>query len=326
MSLSKKLKIGLSTTFTVAILLSIVQIKVIPPMLLAERFHDGFGWIQITLMSVLGAWLAVKMTDKSESAKWRTYSWTFFSIVFFAQLILGLAGFDAFLMTGKMHLPIPAVIPGGAIYRMEFSFMPILFLSTVFLTGPAWCSHLCYLGALDNLTSGIKSKSRKIVTKNLRLVKTASLMVFISAVVLLRACGVPVNTAATIAIIFGIIGLAIIVFSSFVGKMTHCIYFCPLGTILNYSRFINPFKMFIDDSCTNCMKCSKSCKYLALEKQNIEIRKPGFTCTMCGDCINSCNEGSIKYKLWNFSPDAARNIYIVITVVVYIVFLNVARI
>lgn len=309
------------------VLLSIVQLKVATPMLLAERFFSGFGWLQIGAMSVLGGFLAVKMLDVSKVSKWRTISWTLFSFVFFAQLILGLSGFDDFLMTGKLHLPIPAVIPGGAIFRMEFSFMPILFLSTVFLTGPAWCSQLCYFGALDNLTSGIKSKSRKLNTKHLKLIKSISLVIFVFSVILLRTFGVSLDSAAIIAIVFGVIGLLVVIFvSTFTGKMIHCVYFCPLGTILNYARFVNPFRMYIDDTCTSCMRCAKSCKYLALEKQNIAARKPGFTCTMCGDCLNSCHEGSIKYKLWKFSPETARIIYIVITVSVFIVFLNVARI
>ena len=53
-------------------------------------------------------------------------------------------------MTGKLHLPVPMMILAGPIYRGHTSVMSILFLSTLILSGPAWCSHLCYFGAIDN--------------------------------------------------------------------------------------------------------------------------------------------------------------------------------
>jgi len=308
-------------------LLSIVQLKVSNPMLLSERFVDGAGWIQIFLMSVFGSFLYSKMSDPKNTKRWRTFSWTLFSIVFFLQLGLGLVGFDDFLMTGKLHFPIPAIIPGGAIYRMEFGFMPILFTATVLLTGPAWCSQLCYFGALDNLSASIKSKKQKSRKQNLLLIKNIILGVFISTVVVLRTVNLPIKTIVIIASTFGVIGaLVIVILSPQKGKMTHCIYYCPLGTILNYSRHINPFRMYIDDNCTECMACASSCKYQALEKENILKRKPCFTCTMCGDCIDTCHTNSIKYKFFKLSPENARNLYLIITISVYIVFLNVARI
>jgi polyferredoxin len=322
-----KIRVFLTTALIAGGLLSIVQLKVANPMLLSERFFAGFGWVQIIVMSILGGFLAIKMLNPEKIRFWRTLSWTIFSVVFFAQLILGLCGHEEFLMTGKLHLPIPAVIPGGAIFRLEFGFMPILFTATVFITGPAWCSQLCYFGALDNLSSGIRNKTKKIDTRLLKALKTGWLAIFILAVLMLRIFEVSVKTSAIIAGTFGLLGvLIIIVFSSTSGKMTHCVYWCPLGTILNYARFINPFRMYIDNNCSECMRCTKTCKYLALEKTDIEKRIPGFTCTMCGDCISSCHSGSIKYKLWNLAPERAHRIYIVITIAVYIVFLNVARI
>jgi hypothetical protein len=41
--------------------------------------------------------------------------WTFFSVVFFAQLVLGLAGMPSMLMTGELHAPVPALILAGPV-------------------------------------------------------------------------------------------------------------------------------------------------------------------------------------------------------------------
>ena len=48
-------------------------------------------------------------------------------MVFFSQLALGLVGFSRFLMTGALHVPVPAVIvagplsAGGGLYVPSFS-------------------------------------------------------------------------------------------------------------------------------------------------------------------------------------------------------------
>jgi len=93
------------------------------------------------------------MQDPVKVHSWRRVTWIAFSIVFFTQLGIGLAGDQRFLMTGKLHLPVPMMILGGPIYRGNMSVMTILFISTVVLSGPAWCSHLCYIGAWDGLAA-----------------------------------------------------------------------------------------------------------------------------------------------------------------------------
>jgi polyferredoxin len=307
-------------------LLSIIQLKVKNPMLIFERFYAGTGWIEILILSGFAAFLMNKMLDKTQTEKWRNRTWLLFSIVFFSQLALGLMGFDKFLMTGNLHLPIPAMILAGPIYRFEISFMPILFLSTIILTGPAWCSQLCYFGAIDSAFAN-KNKTNKFSFKNMMLYKNIFLIVFILLVFSIRIFEVSLENSVKFALIFAIIGISIMIaFSSQKGKMLHCIAYCPIGTLVNYLKFINPMHMYIDDECSNCMRCTKHCKYNALTKQDIENRKPALTCTLCGDCVTACHSNSIKYKLFKLSPETSRNIYLLITIVVYVVFLGVARI
>lgn len=307
-------------------LLSIVQLKVKNPMLIFERFYTGAGWIEILILSVFAAFLMTKMLDKTQTEKWRNRTWLLFSIVFFSQLALGLMGFDKFLMTGKLHLPIPAMILAGPIYRFEISVMPFLFLSTIILTGPAWCSQLCYFGAIDSAFAN-RNKTKKFSFKNMMIYKNVFLIVFVLLVFLLRIFEISVQKATIFALIFATIGISIMIaLSSRKGKMMHCIAYCPIGTLVNYMKFINPMRMYIDNECSNCMRCTKHCKYNALTKQDIENRKPALTCTFCGDCVTACHSSSIKYKLFKLSPETSRNIYLLITIVMYIVFIGVGRI
>jgi len=309
-------------TFT---LLAFVQIKVERPMILAERFLKGSGWVEILIISLYGAFVVSKMQDPINVPKWRKITWTTFSIVFFTQLIIGLSGFDKFLMTGKLHLPIPMMILAGPIYRGQLSVMTILFLSTVVLTGPAWCSQLCYFGAFDNLASG--GITTKQVLKHKGAIKYSILFLVIAMAIILRWLKVSMLTSTLIAVVFGIVGVLImILFSVKRKKMIHCIMYCPIGTIVNSFKHINPFRLYIDQSCTLCGHCTKFCKYDALNLQDIRNSKPSITCTLCGDCLAGCHHNSIKYKFLNLNNEQARNLYLILTISLHAVCLALARI
>jgi hypothetical protein len=85
--------------------------------LLFDRFFPGGGWIAIILLGFYSAWIAGKVLQPSRSAQWRQIIWIAFSAVFFFQLVLGLFGFERFLMTGDLHLPIPALIAAGPFHK-----------------------------------------------------------------------------------------------------------------------------------------------------------------------------------------------------------------
>lgn len=307
------------------VLLAFPQAKLERPILLAERFIKGAGWIEVFLISLYGAFVSYKMQNPSNVSRWRKLIWTLFSVVFFSQLIIGLLGFDKFLMTGKLHLPIPMMIIGGPVYRGQLSVMTILFLSTIIITGPAWCSQLCYFGAFDNLASGRKV-SRELL-RNKVAVKSTIMIIVVASSIVLRWFRVNMLITTILAITFGLAGIIIMItLSSRKGKMVHCVMYCPVGSMVNLLKNINPFRMYIDDTCTQCMKCTKYCRYDALNPADIRNLKPALTCTLCGDCLAGCHHNSIKYKFLRMSPDNARNLYLILTISLHAAFLALARI
>lgn len=294
-------------------------------MLIAERFWKGTGWIQLTLIAFYGAFVAYKMQYPKNVPQWRRITWTLFSVVFFSQLILGLSGAEKFLMTGKLHLPIPMMILGGPVNRMQLSFMPILFISTIVLTGPAWCSQLCYWGAMDSLAARGKTKVAKL--KHRGAIKSTILILVITAAIALRLFNVSPLLSTIIAIAFGVIGIGVMIFfSQKKKKMVHCTLYCPIGTIVNLAKPVNPFRMYIDSNCDMCMKCTSYCKYDALNIQDISNKKPGFNCSYCGDCLTACHKNSINYKFLNLSPQTSRNLYLFLTISLHATFLALAKI
>lgn len=153
------------------------------------------------------------------------------------------------------------------------------------------------------------------------------LITVIFVTVLLRWFGIPLLTATLVAIGFGVAGIGVMLFySRKKGKMIHCILYCPVGSVVNVFRYVNPFRLYIDDTCTLCMRCSVKCRYDALSHDDIRNKKPGFLCTLCGDCLAACHDNSIKYKFLTLRPEKARNLYLILTVSLHAIFLALARI
>jgi len=317
--------LSVTVFIVVAVLLTFVQLEVENPLLILERFFKGGGWVEIFLAASYGGMVAWFMYDPARSARWRQVTWLAFSIVFFSQLILGVTVSEKFLMTGDLHLPIPMMIMSGPIYRGEFSVMTILFVSTILLSGPAWCSHFCYFGALDGWAAG-KKKRRKPLDRIWKL-KIPFILTIIGVTLLLRVLAVDLVVATLIAIGFGVGGLVVmLLFSRKKGQMVHCLTWCPIGTIVSGAKNVNPIRLTINDSCTSCMLCSAHCKYNALKKEDILARKPASTCTLCGDCVTSCHAGSLQYNLFNLRPAMSRNVYLGITIALHAMTMVLAKI
>lgn len=296
-----------------------------PRMLIAERFMRGAGWLQMILVLVYAGFLAFHMQDPEKAPKWRGISWSIFSIVFFLQLLLGLLVSDKFLLSGELHLPVPAMILAGPFHRAELSFMTFLFLSTVALTGPAWCSQLCYFGAFDHWAARSKTSGRSVAFS--APLRWTTLAVTISVALVLRLLGASSLISTTLAALFGLIGLAVmLIFSRNRKTMVHCTVYCPIGTLVHLLKKINPFRLRISPHCTRCMRCLSHCRYDALHREDILNGTPGHTCTLCGDCLAGCPHNAIAYKFFRLSAQNARFLWLFLTISLHALFLAIARI
>ncbi|PTN36550.1 4Fe-4S binding protein [Desulfonatronum sp. SC1] len=306
--------------------LALAQAKVSFPILLGDRFFPGFGALQILGMGLYAAWIAGKLTNPERAPLARARMWLFFSVIFFGQLALGLAGWERFLMTGDLHLPVPALILAGPIYRGEGFFMLILFLSTVLLVGPAWCSHLCYIGAWDH-QAALRTKRPQTLPSWAFPARLAIFALIMLTALGLRLLDVHWTWAVALAAGFGLAGVGIMAaISRKMGVMAHCTVFCPVGLAAVVLGRLLPWRLRINQDCDACGRCARVCRYGALEPGHLANRKPGLSCTLCGDCIHRCRDNRLSYGFARLSPTTSRHLFILLITVLHAVFLATARI
>jgi len=310
-------------------LLALARSKASVPVLLADRFPPGAGWLEIALLALYAAWLTGRILDPRQHKRLRPRIWALFSAVFFGQLALGLGGLPDLLMTGRLHLPVPALIAAGPLFRGEGLFMPILFASTVLLVGPAWCSHLCYIGAWDDVCSRQGPRPPRVLPPRWTVGgRLATLTLTCGGALTLRAFGAPGLTAALLAGGFGLLGVGVMLFvSRRLGAMAHCTAFCPIGLVGNVLGRLAPWRMGISlDTCTRCGACARACRYSALTPPHIEAGRPGLSCTLCGDCVGACPHDAMHYRFPGLSAATARAAFLTLVAALHAVFLGVARI
>jgi ferredoxin len=316
---------GLAAFVLAASLLLIVQLVTDPAGILLERFLVAGGWWEGALLAFYAGWLADRLREPRRIKKLRPQVWLLFSVVFFTQLLLGLAGIEKLLMTGKLHLPVPALIAAGPLFRGGGLFMAILFASSVLVLGPAWCSWLCYIGAWDDRAA--RARRRPAVLPRWRNPARLGILVVVMAVAFaLGRLGVPSVTAGWLAAGFGLAGVGVMVlWSRRSGHMVHCTLWCPMGWLATRLGKVSPWRLRIADSCTDCGACTPACRYDALYPADVLARLPGEACTLCGDCVSNCPTSSLEYRFFRMDPARARTVFLVIVAAWHAAFLGVAR-
>ena len=295
-------------------------------MLLAERFYPGAGWVEIVLLAWYAGWLHRRMVDPKKQPQARRFAWRFFSVAFYGQLVLGLLGVEHCLMTGELHFPIPALIAVGPLYRGGGYFMFSLFLMTVLLVGPAWCSHLCYLGSWDDLCAIQRRRPARLArwVPSLRLLWAAAML---AGAWWLGQQGLSTTFAICGAAALGIGGVMLmVVVSRRLGIMFHCTIFCPIHVLATLLGRIHPFRLDVGGGCTRCGICTLHCRYDALHPHHLERSRVGRSCTLCGDCLQSCRDGHLTYRFPGLGPGRSRELFLLLVVVLHGVFLGLARI
>ena len=77
---------------------------------------------------------------------------------------------------------------------------------------------------------------------------------------------------------------------------TYCNTICPVGTVLGFLARYSLFRPVIDtEKCNGCTLCSRRCKSSCIDAKAHRIDYS--RCVACMDCIGSCRQGAIRYRL-----------------------------
>ena len=205
--------------------------------------------------------------------------------------------------------------------------MPILLGVSLLLVGPAWCSHLCYIGAWDDRLARLHDGRPKPLPAWAPRLRAALLAAAVAVPLALRALGAPWTLALGLAAVFGVLGVLVMaVYSRASGTMVHCTAWCPIGLLNNLIGRILPWRIGIAQSCTRCGLCSKACRYNALTRVDLERGRPALSCSLCGDCLPRCPHGHLGYRFPGLDQERARQVFVTLAASLHAVFLAVARI
>ena len=94
--------------------------------------------------------------------------------------------------------------------------------------------------------------------------------------------------------IIAAITLVLLIVLAWRGGRTYCNTICPVGTILSFFARFSWLKIHFDEKkCKNCSLCSKNCKAACIDFKTHTVDYS--RCVVCGNCIDSCKFGALRY-------------------------------
>lgn len=95
--------------------------------------------------------------------------------------------------------------------------------------------------------------------------------------------------------IIAAVTLVVLFVLAWLGGRTYCNTICPVGTILSFFARFSWMKIrFDEEKCKNCSLCSKNCKAACIDFKSHTVDYS--RCVVCGNCIDSCKFGALKYS------------------------------
>ena len=343
----------------IALLLPVWIMK--PQLLVLERFLPQWGSLQLALAGMWAA-LAAGWLSSKKSPQLRMRLWRLFSLVFFAQLVLGLLLESRFLLSGQLHLPVPGLIAAAPVYRGGGWFMLGLFTFSTLLAGAAWCSHLCYFGAWDataakacaggprglvrmdtsvgapagistgTFGSAANMSAQQAIPRrapawlpHLRLVM---LVLTLGIPLSLRLGGAPIEAALACGLLLGLLALpASLLVSRKAGYAAYCRGLCPLGLLAKWLGRLAPWRVRRTGSCRRCMACVRVCRQDAMSDP-ATTTAPNADCNLCRDCVAVCPQKALSVTCYGLpgSQSWAGPAFVAILAALHAAFLAMARI
>lgn len=213
-----------------------------------------------------------------------------------------LEGLESILVAKRLYLPLLVAMV-----------VPVLL---AFFMGRVFCGWICPIHFLSDLSDRFLRifSGKKFRKDHLLLPKTLLWYVLPAELLLTMILGAPlfvflsppglVGREMMMAVFFhtltpeGLVVVAVLA-ANLVTQRMFCRYFCPLGALLALIGSKRKLTILHDPTtCTECGLCRRSCP-LGLDPQQGEGQSP--YCWNCGECVESCKEGSLQLRWWTRS-------------------------
>lgn len=170
-----------------------------------------------------------------------------------------------------------------------------------FIVGNAFCSRVCWDGALFELVQKWLPKSKKIKNRSGYTAFGYLIFIIITGAVVSQYRNPTIDENQRLLWIIGenIFLLSIgFILSSIWGRRAYCRMFCPFLTI---SGFISRFSIFKitpvnPDECIDCGRCNNACPMLINVTGFVKNRRRinHKSCILCEQCVSACTNECIR--------------------------------
>lgn len=187
----------------------------------------------------------------------------------------------------------------------------IIFLFYLIISGRVFCSWVCPVNTLLEITDLIRKRFKKLPDVHFHL--NTKKQIALTVLILTFIIGVPIfevispigNTLRNLLFVWGIgsfIILAIVLFDLFVSKRGWCRYLCPVGGFYSSFGKLGQLRVKIDnEKCVSCMQCKKVCfSHPSILDPAINGEKTYVAsgdCSLCGECIDACSHEALSIGL-----------------------------
>lgn len=299
-------------------------------LLLLERFFPVLGAVEIFFAAWYGSFAAGLLADPKRSRKVRQRLWLVFACAFFLQFALGVLGVGQMLLTGKLHVPVPAFILYGPLFRGELNIMPFIVLASTLLAGSAWCSMLCYFGPFDALASQGRAVHPlpPFLNALLRWGRPAVLVTGTALTLILKSVGIALSSAIALSIAYAVLSLlAMAALSRRWGGMLHCTTLCPIGLIVSLLGRLSPWRLRVDKAvCDDCGACEKLCRWRAITPESRAKGGALARCSLCRDCVGVCRKKALSVRCAGLPAELSGKLFCGILATLHALFLAVAMV